>query len=268
MARQTTYTARMPISNSRCLQAPLAILFLALSALTAHAQPVARNATRAELESQVALLESSATSPAYSERTRARARVQAVAVRARLVNGDFSLGDKIQLHVQGPTQLVDSTLTVGDSVILDVPGIRRVRLHGVLRSELESVLLRDVGEVVRDPRITARSLIRLAVLGEVLTPGFRTVAPETLIDELITLAGGPAATGALDKMQLVRGDTLLMGGADVSAALAEGRTIGSLGLRDGDALVIPPRGTPWDRASFLQVASFLVTPLLTLLAVR
>ena len=92
--------------------------------------------------------------------------------------------------------------------------------------------------------------------------------PETLIDQLITLSGGPAPTAALDNMSVVRRDTILWDGDELSGAIARGRTVAALNLRDGDALVVPPQGAPWDRAAVLQIASFFIGPLITILVVR
>jgi len=270
--KSITYYAVMKTPITRPLRALLALAGFLLLSSRADAQPAAgqnaRLATRAELHSALSLYDSSAASPAYSERTRARARAQASAVRSRLLNGDFRVGDRILLFVQGPTQLVDSTLAVGDSLVLDVPGIRRVRLHGVLRSELESVLLRDVGEVVREPRVTARPLLRLAVLGQVIRPGFVSVPSQMLVDQLITESGGPSLTADLGKLRFVRGDTTLLEGVAVSRAITQGSTLDALELRDGDALIVPLQSAPWDRGTVMQIAGFVLTPLLTLVAVR
>lgn len=266
-------------SFRRAWHIAVAIGLASLLARGAHAQtadgsaagPAAGSAwmaDRAELTAALEVLDASAASTAYSERLRDRAREDAAQVRHRLTAGDFSVGDRIQLRVSGPTQLVDTTLTVGDSLILNVPGIKQVRLYGVLRSELESALTRDLGEVVRQVQVSAHPLIRIAVLGQVTTPGFLAVPPETLVDQLITLSGGPAPTAALDNMSVVRRDTVLWDGDELSGAIARGRTVAALNLRDGDALVVPPQGAPWDRAAVLQIASFFIGPLITILVVR
>ncbi|HET8771877.1 MAG TPA: SLBB domain-containing protein [Gemmatimonadaceae bacterium] len=270
-------------SSRRAWHIAVAIGLASLLARGAHAQtadgsaagpaagPAAGSAwmaDRAELTAALEVLDASAASTAYSERLRDRAREDAAQVRHRLTAGDFSVGDRIQLRVSGPTQLVDTTLTVGDSLILNVPGIKQVRLYGVLRSELESALTRDLGEVVRQVQVSAHPLIRIAVLGQVTTPGFLAVPPETLVDQLITLSGGPAPTAALDNMSVVRRDTVLWDGDELSGAIARGRTVAALNLRDGDALVVPPQGAPWDRAAVLQIASFFIGPLITILVVR
>lgn len=253
------------------MRGALMVAMLFLVATAGGAQSVsssARLASRAELESVLREHESSAISTAYSARLRSRAREEASAVRLRLARGDFSVGDRIQLRVVGPTQLFNDTVTVGDSLIVAVPGIRQVRLYGVLRSELQSVLARDLGEVVKQVEVDAHPLLRIAVLGSVTTPGFRAVPSETLLDQLITRSGGPTSTAGMDRMQLVRGDTVLMEGAAVMAAIARGSTLDALDLRDGDVLVVPVQGAPWDRAAVLQIAFFFATPLLTLFLVR
>ncbi len=226
-----------------------------------------RGATRDELTAAAGVAERLATSAAYSERTRARARGAAQAIRLRLTDGDFRVGDQVRVDITGPVP-VNDTLAVRDSLILEIPGIRRVRLHGVLRSEIETTLLREVREVVRDANVTARPLVRVAVFGLVTQPGYFSVVPETRIDELITLAGGPAGEAATDRLQLMRGDTLLLDGTRVQLAISRGETLDALGVQEGDALRVPQRAAPWDRASTLQIVTMLVTPLLTLFAVQ
>lgn len=226
------------------------------------------DATRADLERALSDLERSSASTAYSISLRSKARAEAGTVRSRLTAGDFRVGDRIRVRVGGPAALVDSALTVDDSLALVIPGIKRVALRGVLRSELEATILRELSDVVRQAEVSAQPLLRVAVLGQVLTPGFQSVPAEAFLDELITGAGGTSPVASITRMRLSRGDTVLMESSELQEAIARGRTLGDLGLRDGDALIIPPQPAPWDRASVLQLASFLIGPLLTLVVVR
>lgn len=248
----------------------LATLVLAVSA-PAFAQQrsaTSRHASRSDLQAALQLLESSASSTAYSERTRALARQEASAVRGRLSAGDFRVGDRVYLRVVGPTQLVDTTLAVSAALTVEVPGIRSVGLGGVLRSELEAVLARDLGEVVKQVQVHARPLLRIAVVGTVVSPGYHTVSSEMLVDQLVTLSGGPAATASLSEMQIVRADTIIMKGDEVTRAVAEGKTLEALDLRDGDVLMIPPQAAPWDRTSVLSIVALVLGPLITIFALR
>lgn len=250
------------------LLSPLVGLLIASSPLAGQAPLNSRAASRPELQASLTSLDRAVASTAYSENIRARAREQAAAVRDRLTNGDFRVGDRIHVRVVGPTQLVDSTLAVDDSLVVTVPGIKQVRLQGVLRSELNAVLLRELGEVVREVQVTSQPLLRVAVLGEVATPRFLAVAPDVLIESLLTSAGGPIATAALSKMEFVRGSTVVLDGPEVSAAIARGATLASLDLQDGDVLLVPARDAPWDRAAVMSLVGMFFTPILTLFVLR
>lgn len=213
-------------------------------------------------------LERSAASPAYGARLRARARADLAQLQARLSAGDFAVGQRIFVRVDGAASVFNDTLTVLDSLILDIPGVRRVRLAGVLRSELEPMVLGEVRQVVLNARVNVRLLTRVAVLGAVTSPGFFAVPAETLLDQMLAFARGPAPTAAIERLRVVRGDTVLMQGQAVLAAIADGRTLEGLDLRDGDALVVPLANPPWDRASLFSIAGIFLAPLITILVVR
>jgi hypothetical protein len=240
----------------------VALVSLVLAAVPAHGQSVvpgtaSRTASRAELESAAVSFDQLAASTAYGERTRARAREQAAVIRGRLTDGDFRAGDRIMVVIEGQLA-VNDTITVLEGARLPVPGFRAISLSGVLRSELESKLRTELTDVVRNATVTARPLIRLAVFGAVAQPGYLSVPSETTVDDLLMMAGGPTATAEIGKLRLSRADTLLVGSSEIRAAVASGRTVASLDLADGDALVVPESGPPWDRNAVMQMSGFIL----------
>lgn len=250
---------------------------LALAAALAGTAPAARaqtadvedwRATRTQLQSEAQTLERMIASTAYGEHTRSRARDRLAVIQRRLVAGDFTVGERVLVQVQGQTVSLSDTLPVLDSLVVAIPNIRRVRLYGVLRSELQDLVTREVAEVVRGATVRASSLMRVAVLGEVARPGYHTVPPETLVDQLLMLAGGPTPGGDLAKARMMRGDTVMVEGDELRLAVANGRSIAGLDLRNGDAMVVPVRPAPWDRASTINIVSLVLGPLITILLVR
>ncbi len=248
----------------------LCVAALGVSGAAAAQAPVTLNtsrmATRAELETSAGELDQLAASTAYGERIRGDARRQATEVRRRLVQGDFKPGDRISVRIEGQLT-VNDTLTVLDGQRLAVPSFRQVSLVGVLRSELESMLRTELTEVVRNATVTVRPLMRLAVFGSVLRPGYVSVPSETTIDAMLMIAGGPAPDAGVSAMTITRADTLLFTAAQTQSALSSGRTVGELGMTDGDALVVPLRAR-WDRAAVLQVVGLFLTPLLTIFVIN
>ncbi len=237
----------------------LVVLSGVLAPVVLQGQDNARRlATRAELQASLQLAERSATSTAYGARTKERARRLAADLRTRMRDGDFRVGDQIQIRVQGTELNLLDTLAVSDSLLIDVPNIRSISLRGVLRSELDSALTMELARSVRDLRVEARPLIRVAVFGLVTNPGYLTVPSETLLDQLLTLSGGPTAEAAPDRMRLMRADTVLLDGKRVQAAIASSRTLDALDVRDGDALYVVRRREPWTLQTTLSIVTLVL----------
>lgn len=195
--------------------------------------------TRPELQALLARNEAAAASGG-SRAARARAETDARMLRTRLEQGDFQVGDRILLTVEGHAELTD-TFTVTDGRRLLLPVIGEVPLAGVLRAELPGYLRGHVGRFIRDPALHARSTVRIAVLGEVGAPGFYVVSPESLISDAVMVAGGPTGKAKLAGMRIERGDDRVLEGDDMQRAMDEGRTFDALSLRAGDRIVVPAR---------------------------
>lgn len=250
---------------------PFIALSIVIGAAVADAQapisPSTRMASRADLERLVTSYEQLAASTAYGERTRAKARTEADAVRRRLRDGDFRVGDQILVRVDGPVSL-DDTVTVVEGPRLMVRGIRTVELTGVLRSELATKVTVEVTEVVRTATVNVRPMSRVAVFGAVAQPGFIAVPPETTLDQLLSRAGGPTDNGRTDQIRVMRGSEVIMRAPEVMAAIAQGRTLDALDLREGDVLEVPRRDQGWQMQNTLQIVTLVISPVLTFLLVR
>lgn len=201
------------------------------------------HATRAELESlAVSAEEAFPAQPAEVQRAR---RVEASRIRERLEQGDFLAGDRIILGVEGHEALTD-TFTVRALGILSLPNLPDVSLDGVLRAELESHLASHIGRYLRNPSVSASSLIRLAVVGEVQRPGFYPVPSDVPLSDLVMSAGGPTQNADLGRMSIRRGTTELLSTSDLRIAVANGLTIDQLNLRSGDEVAVRARSrTNW-----------------------
>jgi protein involved in polysaccharide export with SLBB domain len=184
--------------------------------------------TRAELEATLARQEA------------VGARNEAAAIRQRLDEGDLRVGDRVLLYVEGQPQLSDTfNVVAGRKLIL--PDIGEVALAGVLRAELQDHLTAEVGRYLRSPLLRARSLIRLEVMGAVGRPGFYAVPADVLISDALMIAGGPAGNARMERIKIQRGRDVLWDGDRLRAAVVEGRTLDQLGVRAGDAILVPER---------------------------
>ncbi len=213
--------------------------------------------TRAALEDLLKSLNEAVASRAYSAAIRDHARREADAVHTRLTEGDFQVGDRIYLRVEGEQQLTD-TFTVGPGRVLTLPIVGDVSLTGVLHSELESHLRKTIVKYVKDPVVQARSLIRISVLGEVARPGFYSVPTQTLVSDVLMLAGGPTRDAKLEKLHIDRGGEHVWEGRTLQQAIADGRTLDQLSLQAGDRIGVPAKGS-WFTESTVRVVTLLLT---------
>lgn len=239
-----------------CIRATwIAFLFAAAPAMAqAPAPQPSRNAqaSREELMTLAAEAERQAAS-AGAEQMRQQKLFEATELRERLRDGDFQVGDRIVLSVRGDAALTD-TFAVRAGRSLSLPNIGEISLAGVLRSELQSYLSKEIARYVREPVVQTSSLIRLAVLGEVTRPGFYAVGSDVLVTDVIMLAGGPNAEADLRKVSVRRGAREVWTAARIHAAMTQGTTLDQLNLRAGDELVIGERKRR-GMSSVLQVVS-------------
>jgi protein involved in polysaccharide export with SLBB domain len=197
-------------------------------------------ASRAGLETLARRLELSAESAAYSEVLRAEARDEANGLRARLRDGDFQVGDLIVLAVQGETALSD-TFTVETGPSIQLPTIGRLSLEGVLRSELDPHLAQELARFIRQPDVTAQTLIRISVTGEVTRPGFYAVPSQLLVTDVLVIAGQVTPNADVSKIRIERGNRAVWDSEALGPEIVGGRTLDQLGVRAGDRLVLGRR---------------------------
>jgi protein involved in polysaccharide export with SLBB domain len=256
-----------PISSSVSLVRLAAVLSLALvtSWASANAQESAEpSAARRDLQALAERVESEAVA-ATDVAARARLQAQAQALRLRLAEGDFQVGDRIVLEVAGDSTLPD-TLSVRSGLMLSLGEYGDVSLRGVLRPDLHQHLTTALARYIREPRVQALTLVRVAVLGAVARPGYSHGAGDALMTDLVMLAGGPSSEGDLARISVRRNAGELIGDEAVRTAVASGRTVTDLGLRAGDEIVVGER----KRRSFsgmLQILSAISAVAIGLVAI-
>ncbi len=226
------------------IAALLGLLFpgLALQAQEQDARwdPLLVSSSRAALEDLLSRYDAAARSQAYTAGLRASARQSAAQIRSRLVEGDFQVGDRVDMFVEGEETL-SGTFTVAPGQILQLAEIDDVPLRGVLRSELHPYLIERIGRSIRDPVIRSQALIRISFIGEVGAPGFYSLPPELPIGDAIMQAGGPSNRGIIDGLRVVRGGNIVLQGEILQTALQEGRTLDELDIHSGDQIVLPEK---------------------------
>ena len=169
--------------------------------------------------------------------------MMAAAIRQRLRDGDFQVGDRVVVTVVANDSHTD-TLVVRSRRALELParlGKLTVPLAGVLRSELEQRVASEILKYVRATQIVVTPLIRVGILGEVARPGYFAFASDLPITDAIMGAGGPSTTADLDRSVVRRGNQEYRSAKDTRQAIASGLTLDQFGLRPGDELVVGRR---------------------------
>lgn len=256
----------MPMYMPRFVRpAALAVVALLVAAPAAAQDTRRAYASRAELEETLVEIEQVLQSPGYSSRLREAKRREAQLIRQRLSEGDLQVGDQVVILVEGVEQFSD-TFTVGAGRVLVLPGGVTIPVQGVLRSETEAHVAREIGKVVRDPTVRVEPRIRLSILGQVGRPGFYHLPADMLVSDAIMFAGGIGGQTDPSKTRVRRGATEIVSPAEFQEILVQGLTLDQLNLRAGDELVVDPvrsggfsTATLFGAASLLSSLVFLIT---------
>jgi protein involved in polysaccharide export with SLBB domain len=155
----------------------------------------------------------------------------------RLTNGDFQVGDRVLIYVQGQQALSD-TFTVREGQIVHLTNLTDVDLHGVLRSELQGHVFDAVSKFLRDPVVRTGSLVRVAVLGGVAHPGFYALPADMLLSDAVMHAGGLDNTAQIQHTIVSRAGVTVLGSKEVTEAIKDGSTLDQLSLRAGDQIEV------------------------------
>jgi protein involved in polysaccharide export with SLBB domain len=202
--------------------------------------------SRADLQALLVRYDALAASTAFSGASRDDARETAAQIRDRLEYGDFRVGDRIVLDVRGQDDIPDTVpVQPGPMVVLGQLG--EISLAGVLRSELQQHLTHELGRFIREPVVYSSSMIRLAVDGQIQTPGFHVLPAEMLLSEVLMAAGGPTADADMDRIRIWRGDTILLERDEVGRAIVDGDSLDQLNIRAGDRIEVggQPSNAAW-----------------------
>ena len=174
---------------------------------------------------------------AAAEAERAQNPLQAAAIRQRLRDGDFQVGDRIVLTTLSDVAHTD-TLVVRAGRLIDLPGQAVLPLSGVLRSELKDRVTTEVLKYVKAQRVEVTPLTRIGVFGEVARPGYFAFRSDAPITDVIMSAGGPTATADIARTIVKRASREYRSADETRRAVAGGLTLDQFGLNAGDELVV------------------------------
>jgi protein involved in polysaccharide export with SLBB domain len=215
---------------------PLAIAFPASARAQADTQEGRKAiATRDELQAALAEADRIATSDGFSGSFREQKQREAGLIRERLQEGDFQVGDQVQVTIFGEAT-TSGLQTVGPGRVLSLPGLPDIPLRGVLRSEVEPYLREQVAKYIRDAQVKARAMIRVSIIGGVTKPGFYQLDADMMLSDALMSAGGILAGAEFKRSVVKRGEDKILEKDSFTKALADGRSLDQLNLRAGDII--------------------------------
>lgn len=223
----------------------MVVAVLALVATAAGAagqQTIAYDATREQLQQRLDSLESAIPSDAESSSEGEAGRLlrQAQRIQSRLENGDMRGGDMVRVRV-GSDSILSGTYRVTDGRTIEVPTVGQVDVSGLLYSEVAESVREALGSVVRTPRIEVQPLIRVAVLGQVGSPGYYDLSPTATVSDALMQAGGPTQSAEVQKTRIRRPEQEESGEGTRVRSLT-GRSLADLGVTRGDEVFVPSSG--------------------------
>lgn len=208
------------------------VLILA-SGVGAQAPAPAGYVTRAELQRQASTAQDDA----------------AAAIRDRLRDGDFRVGDRIVISTrsslqlpQGIAEALNDTLVVREGpAVRFSTNIPDLPLTGVLRSEVEERVNTHLRAYLRD--VTARTEILLLanISGPVGRPGYTALAPDMLLTDALMAGNGVGREADLNRTEIKRDGRVVIERDSVRAAIQGGATLDRVGFRSGDEIAVGER---------------------------
>jgi protein involved in polysaccharide export with SLBB domain len=189
------------------------------------ARPTRAMATRAELDQILA----GKSGPVTDELARQ--------VKDRLQKGDLQPGDRIALRVVGEQALTD-TFTVTTERSIELPSLPAISVAGVLRSELEPHLMKQLSRYVRNPDLKAVALVRVSMAGAVGRPGFYNLPADVLATDAIMAAGGPSGNADVSRTMIRRGGAPIATEEAMAVAVETGESLDQLNVQSGDEIVV------------------------------
>jgi protein involved in polysaccharide export with SLBB domain len=203
-------------------------------------------ASRAELEARLVEIDK-ILAGIYSEGIKEQARGEAQMIRDRLRDGDFAVGDQLEVHlsvaVAPGAQPINGPFAVGPNQILQLPDLPPIPLHGVLRAEVKDYMTEFLSRLFKDQTVNVIPTIRLTITGGVKNPGFYQVPADLTLPDAIEKAGGFGGGTDLSKTVIKRSNEELWGEEEMSRAITAAVTLDQLNLRSGDELAVGQKST-------------------------
>lgn len=144
-------------------------------------------------------------------------------------------GDILRIEVWGREEFSGQFL-IDENGRFHYPVLGEFDIQGLTVAQVRDSVRAGLETLFNAPFLTVTPLYRVAVLGEVRSPGLYTVDPTLTAIDVVALAGGASQDGNTSKIRLLRAG----GEAELNIEQAmRGLTLAEIGIRSGDQVFVP-----------------------------
>lgn len=158
-------------------------------------------------------------------------------------------GDIVRVHIYQEADISgDYPIDEDGNVVLPLIGQKRVT--GIPLRQLRDTLVAEFRVHLRNPAILITPLRRVHVLGEVRSPGLFLIDPTVTLAGAIAMAGGPTSNGDMERVRVVRENTVIRERVGVA------QTLDAAEVHSNDQIIVDRRSW-FDRNSTFVVSALL-----------
>jgi protein involved in polysaccharide export with SLBB domain len=151
---------------------------------------------------------------------------------------EFFAGGAVRIMIPADTgSVLKGVYPIDATGMADLPITGRVVVAGKSRQNIEQYLAGIWAPYLKDTHVQAIPVIRVAIMGNVKTPGFYYPSPDAVIFDAINLAGGPLLPYKLEKTSHIRGGKVINNA--LAKNISRGQTLREAGIQSGDEILVP-----------------------------
>jgi polysaccharide export outer membrane protein len=171
----------------------------------------------------------------------------------RLPNvGPVKPGDLLRIVVFQQKEM-SGDFQIDSRGILQIPGLGDLPVGGMNPVQIKARLIQQLEKQgYSEPDLSLQPLIRVAVMGEVRTPGPQPIDPGTNLIQLLSIVGGPTERADLKKAHVLREGKSFP--VDLGSAM-NGSFTGRIVLFSNDVLVVPAKTGFFRSENFATIAT-------------
>jgi protein involved in polysaccharide export with SLBB domain len=147
-------------------------------------------------------------------------------------------------------EMISGEYQIDETGHVVLPMLGSVRAADLEPTAVKQEILEGYANQVRNSELEVTLLRRVAILGDVTTPGLYLIDPTMVLADAVALAGGASSQGNLGKTRVLRT------GVDVTESMSLEAPLANQ-LRSGDQIFVPKTG--WFQRNGLIVIGTLIT---------